>query len=146
MMGPVTKLLIGLAAVLLLGWINYGPLGHGKDFIALREAEARAVIAETNLTNIKVELARNPLRRAATLSGPADDFQRNGMGSFKGLTQRVADVRGIARVRWADEPGSGGFILPLLAEILLLMGGGYLLGIGLAMLILRRKPRDRYAP
>lgn len=144
-MGTAIKLLVGLAAVLLLGWINYGPLGHGARFINASESRARAVIAETNLANIKVRLDRHPLRRAATLSGPADDFQRNGMGGFKGLTERVADVPGIGTVRWADEPRSGGFTLPLLAEILLLMCGGYLLGLVLALLFVRRK-RDRYAP
>jgi hypothetical protein len=145
-MGPVPKLLIGLAAVLLLGWVNYGPLGHGKLFIDSVEAQARRVVAETNLTNINVRLGRHPLRRAATLSGPADDFQRNGMGSFEGLTARVGDVPGIGRVQWADEPGSSGFMLPLLAEILLLMCGGYLLGLVLASLFLRRKGEGRYAP
>jgi hypothetical protein len=145
-MGSTPKLLIGLLAVLLLGWISYGPLGHGERFIDRVEAQARAVVAATGLNDIKVELARNPLRRSATLAGPADDFQRNGMGSFKGLTERIADVPGISRVHWADQPGSAGFVLPLLAEILLLMLAGYLLGLGLAMLVLRRKPRTRYAP
>jgi hypothetical protein len=145
-MGPALKLLTGLAAVLLLGWINYGPLGHGALFINVLEARARAVVAETNVTNIDVRLDRHPLRRAATLSGPADDFQRNGMGGYKGLTGRVADVPGIGTVRWADEPGSGGFMLPLLAEILLLMCAGYLLGLVLALLFVRRKRDGRYAP
>jgi hypothetical protein len=145
-MGPILKLLTGLAAVLLLGWINYGPLGHGKLFIDSLEARARQVVAETNLTNIDVRLDRHPLRRAATLSGPADDFQRNGMGSFEGLTARVGDVRGIGHVRWADEPNRGWFMLPLLAEILLLMCAGYLLGLVLAFLFVRRKGEGRYAP
>jgi hypothetical protein len=145
-MGPIPKLLIGLAAVLLLGWVNYGPLGHGKLFIDSLEAQARRVVAETNLTNIDVRLDRHPLRRAATLSGPADDFQRNGMGGFKGLTARVADVGGIGHVRWADEPDRGGFMLPLLAETLLLMCAGYLLGLVLAFLFVRRKDQGRYAP
>ena len=145
-MGPIPKLLIGLAAVLLLGWVNYGPLGHGKLFIDSLEAQARRVVAETNLTNIDVRLDRHPLRRAATLSGPADDFQRNGMGSFEGLTARVGDVPGIGQVGWADEPGSIGFMLPLLAETLLLMCAGYLLGLVLAFLFVRRKGQGRYAP
>src|SRR4029079_2124070 len=96
--------LIGLAAALLLGWVHEGPLGRGERFIASLETQARAVVAETNLTNIDVRLERAPLRRVATLSGPADNFQRNGSGSFKGLTGRVGDVPGIAQVRWADEP------------------------------------------
>lgn len=141
-----SKLLIGAAAVLLLGWISEGPLGNGARFIASLEKQARAVVAETNLTFVQVRLDRHPLRRVATLSGPADDFQRNGMGSFKGLTARVDDVPGIGRVRWADEPQQSALVLPLLAEILLLMCASYLLGLGIALLYMRRKSRERYAP
>ena len=90
-------------------------------------------------------MARQPLARVATLSGPANDFQRYGMGSFKGITQRVADIRGIASVRWADERGNNHFTLPLLAEILGLASLAYLTGVALALIIVRRRRRDRYA-
>jgi hypothetical protein len=89
-------------------------------------------------------MQRAPLARAATLAGPADDFQRNGMGSQKGLTQMVADVPGVAVVRWADEPGSG-FVLPLLAETDLLALLAYAIGLGIAWLFWGRPPRERYA-
>src|SRR5688572_24363346 len=106
------KFAIGLAAVLLLGWVHEGPLGNGEAYIASIEARARSVVAATNLTNVDVRLARTPLRRIATLSGPADEFQRQGMGSFKGLTERVDDVPGVAAVGWADEPSPSAFVLP----------------------------------
>lgn len=140
-----SRLLIGLTAVLILGLVYQGPLGHGERFIGSLETRARAVVAETNVADIDVRLGRRPLRRIATLSGPANDFQRNGMGSFKGLTERVGDVPGIGQVRWADEPRPWGIVLPLLAEILLLMCAGYLLGLGLAGLFLRPRREGRYA-
>jgi hypothetical protein len=102
-------------------------------------------VAQTNLKNIEVQMARDPLRRLATLSGPADEFQRNGLGSFHGLTQLVDDVPGVAAVRWADEPAGSRFVLPLLAEILLLMCAAYLLGLALAFLFFRPAPEGRYA-
>ena len=140
-----SKLLIGLAAVLILGWVQEGLLGNGERFIGSLETRARAVVAETNLTSIEVQLSRHPLERIATLSGPANDFQRNGMGSFKGLTERVGGISGIGQVRWADEPRPSGIVLPLIAEILLLMCAGYLLGLGLAWLFLRPRREGRYA-
>ena len=140
-----TKLLIGLLAVLLLGWVQEGPVGNGELYINSLEAQARATLVETDLTTIEVRMDRAPLRRVATLSGPADRFQRKGLGSFKGLTERVDDVPGIGQVRWADEPAPGGIVLPLLAEILLLMLGGYLLGLLFAALVVRRKVEGRYA-
>src|SRR5687767_8081647 len=94
-----SRLAIGLFAVLLLGWIYQGPLGHGHRFIGSLETQARAAVAETNLGFVKVAMGRSPLRRVAILSGPANDLQRNGIGSYMGVTGRVEAVPGIAQVR-----------------------------------------------
>ena len=144
-MAKQVKLLIGLIAVLLLVWLDHGPLRSGARFIDALGGEAEQVVAQTGLQGIEVRMARQPLARVATLSGPANDFQRYGMGSFKGITQRVADIRGIASVRWADERGNNHFTLPLLAEILGLASLAYLTGVALALIIVRRRRRDRYA-
>jgi hypothetical protein len=139
------KLLIGLVAILLLGWINHGPLGQGARFINGLDAQARQVIAETELTGIDVRMARQPLARVATLSGPADEFQRYGMGSFKGITQRVADIPGMARVKWSDQADETGFVLPLLVETLLQVTAAYLIGVVLALIVIHRRRAPRYA-
>jgi hypothetical protein len=143
-MGRTGKLLVGLIAVLLLAWLHHGPLGNGERFIDGVEARAGKVVADTNVPGVQVRMTRDPLSRAAMLSGPADSFQRNGMGSFKGLTARVSDVPGVATVRWADEPGSGGFALPLLVETMLLAVLAYLVGLALAWLFFRDR-EGRYA-
>ena len=143
-MSRAVKMLIGLAAVLLMGWISHGPLGRGEAFVAGVEAGARAAVAATDLTGVEVRLGRNPLSRTALLSGPADDFQRRGMGSQPGLTQIVEEVDGVGAVRWEDE-ASGGSGLPLLAETLALVALAYLLGLGLGWLLWGRPRREGFA-
>jgi hypothetical protein len=136
------KFLIGLAAVLLTGFLWHGPLGNGAKMIDALEGQARAAVAATELPGIQVAMARAPLARVATLSGEANDFQREGMGSAKGVSDYVRDVDGIAKVRWADEPAAGG--IPLLAEMLMLLALAFLIGIGAAWLLWGRPKRETY--
>ena len=103
-MSPLLKLLVRLAAVPLMGWVSHGPLGNGEALIGRLEAQARAAVAESEVPGVEVRLARNPLARVATLSGPANDFQREGMGQFPGLNDRVREIEGIARIEWASPP------------------------------------------
>ena len=142
MSAPV-KILIGLAAVLLLGWLHHGPLGYGERLVERLEREASAAVDAAALPGIEVQMQRDPLARTAILSGPADDFQREGMGEFPGLNDRVAAVEGIEAVRWADRPG-GGAPLPLVAETLLGAVGAYLIGLALGWLLLGRRKRQSY--
>ena len=143
-MSPAVKMLIGLAAVFAMGWLSHGPLGQGEALVAGLEAQARTAVASTELPGIDVRLARDPLSRSATLSGPANDFQRRGMGSERGLTGLVADIDGIGSVDWADEPARGRG-LPLLAETLFLLTLAYLAGLALAWLFWGRKGREGFA-
>lgn len=143
-MSSTLKLLIGLAAVWLAAWIDHGPLGHGERTIATLQAAADGVVRDAGVPGVQVRFGSDPLTRVATLSGPADDFQRNGMGGQKGLTQRVAEVEGVAKVRWADRP-EGGFALPLIAESLIAATLAYLAGLALAWLIWGRPRREGFA-
>ena len=103
-MSAALKFLIGLVAVMLMGWIYHGPLGNGERLVDRLEAQARAAVAQGEVPGIEVRLGRDPLSRVATLSGPANDFQREGMGGFPGLNERVMAVEGISRVEWANPP------------------------------------------
>lgn len=143
-MSTTLKLLIGLAAVWLAAWIDHGPLGHGERTVAALQAAADGVVRDAGVPGIQVRFGSDPLTRVATLSGPADDFQRDGMGGQKGLTQRVAEIEGVSKVRWADRP-EGGFALPLVAESLLAATLAYLAGLALAWLFWGRPPRDGFA-
>jgi len=128
----ITKALIGAAAALLAGWIAHGPLGQGAAFAARLQAQAQAVVTEAELSDVTVRIARAPLARRAILSGPADDFQREGQGTFPGLNDRIGGLAGIAGLQWVDEPPAGAWPLPLLLETELIVLIAFLAGLGIA--------------
>ena len=102
-MSPALKFLIGLAAALLAGWIGHGPLGQGEAFVDGLDARAKAVIKAAELPRVQVRFERDPLRREAILSGEADTFQREGMGQFPGLNDRIRAIPGVSGLRWEGE-------------------------------------------
>ena len=112
-MSPAVKYLIGLAVALAAGWIGHGPLGQGEAFVDSLDAQAKAVIRQTNLPAVQVRFDRDPLRREAILSGQADAFQREGQGQFPGINDRIAAIPGVSGIRWDDNdccapaPGEG---------------------------------------
>lgn len=136
------KFLIGLAAALLAGWLWHGPAGGGAAYAGRLEAQAREAVAVAQLPGVSVRLGRAPLSRAATLSGTADDLQREGLGSGYGVKDYVRAVEGIGPVRWDDEPAATA--LPLLAETLILVAAAYLLGFGLGTLLFGRRRRTSF--
>jgi hypothetical protein len=98
------KFLIGLVAVLLMGWLWHGPLGNGERLLSRLEAQARAEIDASEVPGVEVRLPRDPMARVATLSGPANDFQREGMGQYPGINDRIRAIEGIERIEWANPP------------------------------------------
>jgi hypothetical protein len=145
-MSAIVKFLIGLAAVLLMGWVSHGPLGNGERLLSALETQARAAVAKSEVPGVDVRMERDPLARVATLSGPANDFQREGMGQFPGINDRVKAIEGISDLRWADAASAkdGGAGMPLLLESLLALLLAYLVGTGLAWLLLGRAKKDTY--
>ena len=142
-MSSAVKFLIALAAVLVMGFVWHGPLGNGARMIDALEAQARTAAAEAELPGIQVSMARDPLARAAVISGEANDLQREGLGETgMGVKDYVRTVDGISSVRWSDEPAAGG--LPLLAETLILIALAFLIGLGAAWLLFGRPKRESY--
>ncbi len=141
-MAPGAKFLIGLAAVLIVGIVYHGPLGGGERFIERLEARAANRVEVTELDGIRVSFPRAPLSRLATITGEANSFQRDGLGSFPGLTERIETIPGVSGVRWADEPEKRS--IPLLVETLFLLVLAYLAGIGLGRLLFGRKKRESF--
>lgn len=137
--------MIGLALTLAAAWASHGPLGRGEAAVDRLEAEASAAVAAADLPGIAVRLDRSPLGRNATLSGPANALQREGLGSQKGLSDLVRDVEGIGTVRWADEPARERLALPLLAETMILAAFAYFIGLGLGWLLWGRPRREGFA-
>lgn len=103
-MSRLPKFLIGLAAVLVMGWVSHGPLGQGARLVNGLEAQAKAQVAGTGVEGVRVQLGRDPLSRVATLSGPANNFQREGQGSLPGINDLVGGIEGIGAVRWSNPP------------------------------------------
>lgn len=126
------RLLIGVAAALLAGWIAHGPIGRGEAFVARLEGQALAVVREAEIPGVGLRMQRDPLARRAHLSGPADDFQREGTGYFPGLNDRVLGISGMGAIDWADGRADRGWALPLLIEtealVLVFFGLGLLFG------------------
>jgi hypothetical protein len=141
-MSPALKSIIGLLLTLAAGWIWHAPLGNGERLIGRLEAEARSEVAKSELPGIELNLSRAPLARVATLSGPADALQREGLGSQMGVSDYARDVAGISDVRWADEADAGRSVVPLAIETLGLAALAYLIGLGLGWLIRRRRSED----
>ncbi len=144
-MPTAVKLLIGLVLALAAAWISHGPLGRGEAAIDGLEARARAAAARADLPGIAVRLDRDPLARNATLSGPANDLQREGLGSQMGISDYVREVDGIGAVGWADEPRRERRRLPLLAETMIFAALAYLIGLGLGWLLWGRRRREGFA-
>jgi hypothetical protein len=94
------KFLIGLGAALVAGWINHGPMGGGERFIDALEAQAKLRLRFAEAQGVSVRMERNPLGRTAILSGQANEFQREGMGSFPGIDERIESIPGIAGIVW----------------------------------------------
>ena len=105
-MSRIAKFLIGLAAALVVALVAYWPLGMGQAFADRLEAGARIMIARAEVPGITVKMQRSPLARKALLTGPANQFQREGMGSLPGINQRVLAVPGMGRVEWTNPPPS----------------------------------------
>jgi hypothetical protein len=143
-MPTAVKVLIGLALALAAGWVAHGPLGGGARLVDRLEREARAGVAEAGVAEVAVRLDRDPLTRRATLSGPANDLQREGLGSQMGISDHVRAVDGIGSVRWADEPPSGRRTPPLLVETLILAACFYLLGLALGWLLWGRRRSEAF--
>lgn len=100
---PITlKLLVGLAAALLVGWVAHGPLGQGEKFVGTLQGQANAVLREAAVPGVEVRFSYDPLSRQAILSGPANEFQREGQGLFPGLNDRIRAIPGVSGVRWDD--------------------------------------------
>jgi hypothetical protein len=136
------KILIGLVAALLMGWLWHGPGGQGEALVGALERQANAAAASAELAGIAVRLPRDPLSRAAVVAGSANDLQREGLGSQSGVKDYVRAVPGIASVRWEDEAEGSG--LPLLAELLILVGLAFLAGLGLGALFFGRRKRESF--
>lgn len=107
-MSKPLKFLIGFAVALAAGWVGYGPLGQGEAFLAQLEAPIQPLIDAQRVPGTTGHMQRDPFAaRTAILTGPADCFQRGGLGSMGGIDDRIRTIPGIARVEWTNPPPEG---------------------------------------
>ena len=134
------KFLIGLAAALAAGWISHGPLGPRRGLRRPDRSPGQGAWSRfAALPGVDVRFSRDPLSREAIFSGPANDFQREGMGAVP-RPQRPDHADSRASRACA---GRANDAMPLLAETLILVALAYLLGIGLGWLFWGRR-RDGF--
>jgi hypothetical protein len=134
----------GLALALLAAWLHHGPYRGGERFIdALQQrAELRLSLPEVRGVGVTARMQRDPLARTAILTGNADRYQREGMGSYPGINDRIRTIPGVGAIRWEGEEGGG--TLPLLAEVLLLAAAAWLIGLGVGWLLFGRRKRQSF--
>lgn len=106
-MTPFAKSMIGLGAALAVGAIAHWPAGLGDGMISRLEAEGQALVAGLGVPGVTMTMQRSPLlARTAILTGPANRFQREGMGSMPGIDRRLLAIPGMRRVEWTNPPAS----------------------------------------
>jgi hypothetical protein len=145
-MSPGVKFLIGLVAVVVMGWTYHGPVGNGEALVNRLEAQAQAAVAASEIPGVQVRLGRDPLSRAATLSGPANDFQREGWEAIR------ASMSGSGRSRdFQHRMGKSAarqkrreLVMPLLLETIIVIVLAYLVGVGIAWIFFGRAKKDSY--
>ena len=139
-----TRLLIGLAVALFAAWLHHGPYGGGERFVGALEARAklRLSLPEVRGVGVTVRMQREPLARVAILSGRADSYQKEGLGSYPGINDRIRTIPGMAGFRWEGEEGGGA--IPLLVETFLLAAAAWLIGLGVGWLLFGRKRRQSF--
>lgn len=99
-MPRLVKILLGLALALAVGWLHHGPLGGGERLIDALEARAQLRLRVAEIPGVTVRMERDPLSREAILSGDANDFQKEGLGGFPGVNERIDSIPGVAGIRW----------------------------------------------
>ncbi|HVM21900.1 MAG TPA: hypothetical protein VM308_01170 [Sphingomicrobium sp.] len=123
-------LAVGLAAAFASAALWHGPLGAADRLATRIERDVRSVLVHYEMAQVSGRLHRDPLTRNVQLSGPADDFQREGLVNF------MNQLPGVSGAGWSGASGGVPLIVEAAAAALL----GYLLGLLLAYLIeLRRR-------
>lgn len=122
-------LAIGVVAALVLAALWHGPLGGATRFEAAVQRDIQQTLVHYEMTQVTAHLHQDPLTRTVMLSGPADDFQRQGLAEF------MDALPGVGGASWSDNGGT-----PLIVEAFGAALVGFLFGLLLAYLVeLRRR-------
>jgi hypothetical protein len=126
----LVMLAAGVAASILLAALWHGPLGGADRFEVRVQGNIQGILTYYEMTRVTGHLHRNPLTRRVLLSGPADDFQRQGLADF------MNQIPGVSGTTWSSDGGG----MPLIIEGFAIAVLGFLFGLLLAYLVeLRRR-------
>lgn len=100
------KLASGALATILLA-IGSHQLGTGEALLRTLEGEARTALDRQDMGEIMVAFERDPMRRVALLSGPAD------MTTRAAALRTVADLPGILTARWVEPKSAAAYGRPV---------------------------------
>ncbi|HEX6783947.1 MAG TPA: hypothetical protein VF098_04745 [Sphingomicrobium sp.] len=129
-----SALALGVAFALGLAALWHGPLGGSDRFAAKVELSIHDMLVHYEMTQVTAHLHRGPLTRRVMLSGPADDFQR------QGLIEYLDQLPGVEDATWSTKGGT-----PLIAEGMAVSVAGFLFGLLLAYLVeLRRRYNSQW--
>jgi hypothetical protein len=122
-------LALGVIGALALAASWHGPLGAADRFAAKVELSIHDMLVQYEMTQVTAHLHRAPLTRRVMLSGPADDFQH------QGLIEYLDQLPGVEDATWTSNGGT-----PLIVEGMGMSLLGFLFGLLLAYLVeLRRR-------
>ena len=122
-------LALGTVATLALAALWHGPIGGADRFANKVDRSIHDMLVHYEMTQVAAHLHREPLTRRVMLSGPADDFQH------QGLIEYVDKVPGVEDATWSSDGGT-----PLIVEGMAVAIVGFLFGLLLAYLVeLRRR-------
>ena len=116
-------LAVGVVVSLALAALWHGPLGGAGRFEAAVQRGIHQTLVHYEMTQVSAHLHHGPLTRRVMLSGPADDFQRQGLVEF------MNQIPGVSSSTWTSDAG-----MPLIVEAFGVAVVGFLFGLLLAYL------------
>lgn len=124
----------GLAIALALAALWHGPLGAADRFNSAVQRGIQETLVHYEMTQVTAHLHHGPLTRRVMLSGPANDFQQQGLAEF------MDALPGVSGATWLNDGG-----VPLIVEALGMAVLGFLFGLLLAYLVeLRRRHNSQW--
>ena len=125
---------IGLSVAIALAALWHGPLGGAGRFETVVQRGVQQTLVHYEMTQVSAHLHHAPLTRRVMLSGPADDFQRQGLAEF------MNQIPGVSSSTWSNNAG-----VPLIVEAMGVALLGFLFGLLLAYLAeLRRRYNSQW--
>ena len=126
-------LLLGMLAAFVIGALWHG-LVAGQRYAKHVEGVVQAKLVDLEMTSVRAQLERGPMRRTLLLRGPADDFQRGELVKLMGRQP------GVSSGRWINPQLGSSALLPLIVEAGIMGLIGFLFGLLLSYLLeLRRR-------